>query len=80
MNTSLKKEIKKMKNKSILSIKYIDNENNTSDCLYAIKKNNNRWIVGNAILSNKEITSIYNKIEDKINQNWRREDFQYWMQ
>ena len=79
MNTSLKKEIKKMKNKSILSIKYIDNENNTSDCLYAIKKNNNRWIVGNAILSNKEITSIYNKIEDKINQNWRREDFQYWM-
>ena len=77
MNT---KELRKMTNRSTLSIKYVDNDNNTSDGLYAIKKSSNRWIVGNSIMSNKEITSIYNKIEDKINQNWRREDFQYWMQ
>ena len=68
-----------MKNKTTLSIKYVDNENDTSDCLYAIKTNDNRWRVGAATVSNKKIVSIYNKIEKEINQNWRREGFQFWM-
>ena len=72
------RELRKTANKSTIYIKYIDNENNTSDGLYAIKINSNRWQVGTAILSNKKIFSIYNKIETIINNNQKREGFQYW--
>ena len=72
-------DIKKMKNKTTLLIKYVDSENDTSEGLYAVKINDNRWQVGNAILSNKKICSIYNKIEEVIDNNWRREGFNYWM-
>ena len=75
MNT---KDLKKARNKSTIYIKYVDNETNTSDGLYAIKKHDNRWQVGSAILSNKQIVSLYNNIEKTINNNWRREGFQYW--
>ena len=77
-NNEMKKQIKKMKNKTTLSIKYVDSENDTSDGLYAIKFNSNRWLVGSAILSNKKIIKKYKEIETIIDNNWRREGFQYW--
>ena len=73
------KNLRKMENKSTIYIKYIDSINHTSEGLYATKKHDNRWQCGNALLSNKQIISIYNKIEEVINNNWSSEGFQYWM-